>query len=565
MVVTGTSPAGRSRFETVVGTVAVLVAIVAAWRVAAPSIRPDEWGYLLNGQVMLGRHEPLLPFARYYGPVYGLVTAGGALATGSVHGAFRVALFVNVATIVTTAWAVSRLASRWGADRMLSVLCGLVVLVAPGSLASAMYSWAEPMVRLLVVAVVLLATVAESDRDDRAVVWLVVLSGTAPMLHGRLVAVTVCTLLILVLWSVTGRLGRRQFTLAASTLLALYAGGRMFAFVLRRWLYRNRMTQESRLAGLLTDPSHVSDLVREAAGQGWYLLASTLGLALVGFVVCAVVARRVFSAARVPGDGARLYAVALTVVILFLGALQLVEASRGDQFVYGRYVETVAPVLVVSAVVALAERNRGVVRWWIASGVIVVLVPLVMTVLLRQDIVRQWVHLNGPLRSPNIPALDGVQSLIGTGGLIPFALAFGVLCLSALLVHRWGVTALMRYLSVLFLASSAWTALHTMQVRAQPWKGLGSTYALVGRSRDTVVGYDDRTPADKRYYVLRYDLHPLQLTWMPVSRPGSVVPAAVSCVYGYPDGRPTGGEWIVVGEEPLIDRVLWRRAGASHC
>jgi hypothetical protein len=188
-----------------------------------------------------------------------------------------------------------------------------------------------------------------------------------------------------------------------------------------------------------------------------------------------------------------------------------------------------------------------------------------MTIALRQDIVAQWVRLNGALRSPNVPALDGMQSLIGGAGLIRFAFGFAVLCTAVVVGFLRFRMAALQCLAVVFLVSSAWTMTRTMDTREEPWRGLGSTYQLIERSRSTVVGYDDHAPADKRYYVLRYHLHPVQLTWMPVSLQGSTVPAEVSCVYGFADRPPASGEWAVIGSEPTIDRVLWRRVSATDC
>ena len=35
----------------------LIIALVTAARIYGPSIRPDEWGYLLNGQVLLGQES----------------------------------------------------------------------------------------------------------------------------------------------------------------------------------------------------------------------------------------------------------------------------------------------------------------------------------------------------------------------------------------------------------------------------------------------------------------------------------------------------------------------------
>lgn len=552
-------------FEKVLGVVALVVGLVAAWRVTGPTIRPDEWGYLLNGQVLLGRTEPLLPFARYYGPIYGFVTAAGSLVTGSLSGAFRFSLMFNIAVIVGVGVVTTRLARRWGAAPRVAALCGLLVAVAPGGMTGAVFAWAEPLVRLLVVVLANVAYTFELDKDRRSLVAFVFLSGLAPSLHGRLVLVVGCSLILLVLWWRQNWLHTKLFIASVASLMFLYASGRAFAFVLRPWLYRNRMTQESRLLGLVRDPSHLTDFLREAAGQGWYLLASTVGLAFVGFVACMVRSRGILRQNAQPGDGVALYTVLFTVSMLLVGSLQLVEASRGDQFIYGRYVETVAPLLLVAGIHVLFTQNKLIPHSWTVSTLAVAFVPVGMTIVLRQDIVAQWVRLNGPLRSPNVPALDGMQSLIGGAGLVRFAIAFALLCVVCIVVFLRFRFALLPVLAVVFLSSSTWTMFRTMDVRAENWRGLGSTFVFIERSRSTVVGYDDSTPSDKRYYILRYHLHPVQLTWMPVSSPGAIVPDSVLCVYGFSDRAPTTGEWMVIGSESTIDRVLWRRASASHC
>lgn len=552
-------------FEKVVGLIAIVVGLVAAWRVAAPTIRPDEWGYLLNGQVLLGRTEPLLPFARYYGPMYGFVTAGGALVTGSLSGAFRFSLMFNIAVIVGVGVATARLARRWGSDPRIAAMCGLLVAVAPGGLAGATFAWAEPLVRLLVVILASVALKFELDKDRTSLAVFVILSGLAPSLHGRLVLIVGCALVLFVLWWRRGWLQTKLLIASVATLVFLYGMGRAFAFILRPWLYRNRMTQESRLFRLVSDPSYLTDFFREVAGQGWYLLASTVGLAFVGFVACIIRGRAMLSNNASPGDGVALYTALFTVSMLLVGSLQLVEATRGDQFVYGRYVETVAPLLLVVAIHTLFAQEQRIPRAWIVSTLAVALVPVGMTVVLRQDIVAQWVRLNGPLRSPNVPALDGMQSLIGGAGLVRFAIAFALVCVVCIVVFLRFRLAMLRVLAVVFLLSSTWTMTRTMDVRAESWRGLGSTFAFIERSRSSVVGYDDHTPADKRYYVLRYHLHPVQLTWMPVSSPGAVIPDSVQCVYGFSERVPTTGEWLIIGSEPTIDRVLWRRASANHC
>ena len=81
-----------------------VVALVTATRISGPSIRPDEWGYLLNGQVLIGHEEVRLPFSEMYPAGFGFVTGAWAWISGSLHSAYRLTLFTNVALIAVLAY-----------------------------------------------------------------------------------------------------------------------------------------------------------------------------------------------------------------------------------------------------------------------------------------------------------------------------------------------------------------------------------------------------------------------------------------------------------------------------
>jgi hypothetical protein len=58
--------------------VSLIIALVTAARISGPSIRPDEWGYLLNGQVLIGHEEVRLPFSSMYPAGFGFITGAWA-------------------------------------------------------------------------------------------------------------------------------------------------------------------------------------------------------------------------------------------------------------------------------------------------------------------------------------------------------------------------------------------------------------------------------------------------------------------------------------------------------
>ncbi len=60
--------------------------VTIAVRMAGPTVHPDEWGSLINGQVLIGHSEAPIPTGSFYPAGYGLVTGLGALITGSMSG-----------------------------------------------------------------------------------------------------------------------------------------------------------------------------------------------------------------------------------------------------------------------------------------------------------------------------------------------------------------------------------------------------------------------------------------------------------------------------------------------
>lgn len=57
-----------------------------AVRMEGPTVHPDEFGFLINGQVLLGHSEASVPTGSFYPAGYGLVTALGALLSGPSRG-----------------------------------------------------------------------------------------------------------------------------------------------------------------------------------------------------------------------------------------------------------------------------------------------------------------------------------------------------------------------------------------------------------------------------------------------------------------------------------------------
>ena len=170
--------------------------------------------------------------------------------------------------------------------------------------------------------------------------------------HGRMIVVVVLSALLVLDRAVVRRLSWP----AAAAALAVGAVGLFAVTKLDHFLittsYGGHAPDEagSRLSSL-QDVSSTASVLRNVVGQTWYMLVATLALPLL-----------VLSAANVRTRLGRLPDAPLTVRLvpalvvatggglLVLSALSFANPERADMFIYGRYVEIVAPPLLALAV-----------------------------------------------------------------------------------------------------------------------------------------------------------------------------------------------------------------------
>ncbi|MFM7263924.1 MAG: hypothetical protein ACKO1X_09300, partial [Acidimicrobiales bacterium] len=146
-------PFAFSRAHVMVCAVAALVAGVVgasvALRQSAPTIHPDEWGFLLNGRVLFGHDEAVIPTGSFYPAGFGLVTGLLGEITGSLSGAYRGTLVVNVVLCLLVALAAHRVARRvFGLDPRPALIAALLTYAVPGTIVTALFAWAETAARL---------------------------------------------------------------------------------------------------------------------------------------------------------------------------------------------------------------------------------------------------------------------------------------------------------------------------------------------------------------------------------------------------------------------------------
>lgn len=547
-----------------------VVALVTAARISGPSIRPDEWGYLLNGQVLIGHEEVRLPFSEMYPAGFGFVTGAWAWISGSLHSAYRLTLFTNVALIAVLAYLVVTFAVRTlHASRTTGYLVAALVVASPGTLAGSLFALPETLCKVLFMLLVVLLVRLISEPRVLLVILFGALSGIAPVFSGRSIAITMSAFLLLALLLRKRVLNRSLAVFGTVSILFGYGVTRILNSVVRDVLYYGRPSGESRILGRATTVNLWPEVIREIAGQIWYVSAATACLAIVALVVTFRVAIRGTSLESMDKDESDerftyVFILLTFVLLIVLGALQLALGKRADHFIYGRYVEMCIPALFAIACVALEKSKLLSLRLWRASIVFYTLLTASYVLLERADVVWRAVSIDGPMRTANVLAIDALTHVVRHPGLLTMT---PVICAVSLLIMYWykrHQEGALIVLSALFLVSSVWTTSSTLINRSSPDGGVGVALESVRHSDVSRIAYDGLKPQDRNYYSLRYAAHPSLIVWVD-TKTDLLIPESFSCLYGYEDRKPIDGEWEIVGRETSIERVLWRRVGQSSC
>lgn len=562
-----------SRWHLRVAMVAVLAAFISiafvSVRQSGPTVHPDEWGFLTNGQILIGHSEATMPTTSFYTAGYGIITGIGALLTGSLQGAYRFSLIMNLFFALATAWVAARIGRRiFGLSRDTSLLAGLLVLVLPGTLLSSVMVWPEVAARLAFLVLLVVVHRAISRPDRIRMLQAAAYTGLLPVLHGRFTLVLgVVGLFFMWLW----RKKIISFVLMVQSgclLVSGYAVSYLLNTHIKGILYTESYDQENRLLRRLTKPRLWPALLRMTVGQSWYLVATTAGLFGVGiaFAVHKVLAMR---SSRDDHSGVDATAVTLgvaffsVVVVVLTGSLQLMGFNRGDHLIYGRYAELTVPTVVLLSVVALDQMSLFARRVWMWCVLSIPVVALVYVSVDRNDgIAEAWKVRN--VVFPNIVGTDAIRYVVPVGFLW-FAVAFFVISGTLWCIARWKRELAVLLTIVLLSVGLVVSADKSISHRTRFLDAVTATPALLKQEGATEVAFDSRIANDPAYYFIRYKIHPVRLLYVRATSAGEAIPESIMCIYQPVGVAPHGGAWVEIAEEPAVSRVLWRRANADHC
>lgn len=428
-----------------VSVVPVLLAlgVLGLQRAGGIVMYDDELGFLGEG-VMLSTRDAADPefFGKpFYSAGYPLLLAGPLSVLGTDP--WTVAVGVNLALLAllgpllrTVVRQVTTIPDR------AATAAAIVGATAPAVLLQLPRAWTEVCLAVGFAAWVALLLRYLRPDAHRWAVPVGVLAGALLAVHRRMLAVVLVTGALLAARAALGALASRGrgegrtdegwwWSVVGLVALAVTGGA---ALALDRYIV-------DRLYDGVTSGSRASkaevlttlDWVPTLAGHAWSMLATTAGLAGVGFValawLCRERAQRWWAASVL---AASLGVTAISVVFLTNGI-------RADQLVYERYVSPVVPVLVAVAAASLLGRVRSAWPSMALAGGALVVLGAGLAVTVADD------RLSGNLQKMTVPTLVGLDvPTVGWGEafaeqlhVVPItALSLGATVVTFLLLRR---------------------------------------------------------------------------------------------------------------------------------
>ena len=426
-----TGPSGRPRVGWWVAGGWVALVALHVWLargVVGPIVLQDETGYLGNARWLAGLSPvPEMGEQPFYAWGYSLLVAPLSALVDDPALLYRTVQVLNsvlLATLLSLLWVALRRVG--GVEPRTAAIAAAVGSVFPSTLVHSSVAWAESLLPVLMVLLVLVTWVTLTERPAWQRMWVAPVAVLAYASHPRFLPALGLVVIGLVAGGVSRRLPALVAGVGVATGLAGIALVRVVdsALVGARW--PERVDEEGsavRLLARLANPVNWPALAGQLAGQGWYLAATSLGLAAAGALGAAWWVRR--------GGGSeaqRLSVSFIGVVILGLFVTSAVSfvgsAERVDHLIYGRYNEAWVPLLVaVGGAAVMGSRGHVRTRLLIGSAGLVASLGLVVW------LGRGPSAFTGEVVWNNVLGLRLVMELVGQRWMVPGATLLAVIAL----------------------------------------------------------------------------------------------------------------------------------------
>ena len=394
----GTGPLWRWGAVASVAVTLLLHSLVARGA-RTPSFPFDEIVLMQYAKFLAGNGLTTPPRGAGYFPAWSFFMAPVWWVTEDPQLAYRLAIAIGVLAAVVTIWPLARLVTRIGLSMPQAVVVASLVMSLPARTVQSGYVTSEKLLFLVLVCT-MLAAVRYWERPTilRAVVFALVAAALAAT-HARAAALLIACVIWLVCMMI--RSWRSSLVglavLAPLGYLAFWSGGLMNQFL------GGGFSQGSKLVDNYLD-SRPSIILRAVIGQAWEQTAGSLGLVVVGAVVMLVLVWRELRHERAIGPVCLLGAMLLGVVLLSVGqwsneyAMYHAEWRRLDAWLYGRYIDPVASLLVALGLAALV---RGAARYLLPTALALTAGLVVVTVLWLAPHAPTWGYVT-PAHIPGV-------------------------------------------------------------------------------------------------------------------------------------------------------------------
>ena len=556
-----------TRFVWVSAVLTFVVASYVALRIYGPSVRPDELGFLINGQLLIGRNETSLSdeFRSFYPIGFSFVTAFAALIGRTMSREFRIALFFNFAFVALTAHFLSLYTRKYFAlSRNYSRVLGIAVALMPLVAANALFAWSESLNILGFTVLVYCAFNYCVDNSRGSAIALALIAPFLAVTHGRFTLVLPLTVLLLVIAPAVNKSFRASIlttigslVLAAFTYLMLAKAN----LWLRNELYLGAAGKEGRLKDKLFDTANWGNIVRALGGQNWYLFATSFGLVIVGALI---LLKHLTTTERRTRPGvalASLFTLGAIGIIQLTSALNLVKIIRPDHVVYGRYSGVVSPILIaiaLSALIVSPQKTRAL--WW-KSIVLIPALALFLVLLSRADVLHRMLQQGDFFARPNAIGLDWAIKATKPSSFFVLSSIFALLGSALYLVHRFAEKSFISFFVVIALFFTGYTTTQTVRNYRDYLPDLVLDNEAINRGAQA-VGFDTGAYGGQSFYDYRYLLHPVQARRFDLVYG---VPDDINCFIGSKERPSFDGNWAVGPTEPSTGLILWLRDGLDSC
>ena len=545
-----------------------IVYLIALFVKRHPTIGPDEFGFLMNGQRLIGNSEvPLTESMRsFYMVGYSYVTAAAAFIGGNMRAEFTISLIFNMFFVFFTGVLVKKFSQRHlGLSREWSIGIAIAICMMPTIAANALFSFSESLSRLCFTLLVFL--VFEYARGPQLLLGVSIglLTPLMTVIHGRFILVLPLVFLALLTALITD-LKSRFRTVAGSALVlvvALYVM-RLSNFWLRDDLYPEAKGQEGRVIGKFLDPNNVSAIIRATGSQGWYLLATTFGVSLFGLAMFVMMTRKNLAHFRQLNWLGPFFAISASFAVLFTSSLQLILILRPDHLAYGRYSEVVTPLFFASGMSLILTHKELFQRWWWVGLASIAALCAFFIVGSGGDNLRIRMARGEYFEIGNGIGLAIPKKLLEPMGYISTTLLFVAIGILLTRILMKNVALGLAGVMLLSIASSSYTIVEQIIPRRSSSHELTLDDLVKRNTREpseTLIGFDIAAADIHKYFDYRYLVHPIQISRLDVYFD---IPSDRKCVIGKEE-RPLRGKWLLEGREESLGLVLWKRQGVDSC